>query len=220
VNYVNHHLHVVLQDGPTCGIAALISIILYLDHTTLSPDRTIVDLANELLLSAVNMGITLQGELMSVCYMSQLAEHAGLTHTILPTSLPVEQLTQLLKDNVILIVYDKDANNEPTTRYAGSKAHWLLVTGYCFKKRVRRGSLMPDSPVNDIKSDKNCELHVFAQHGRTRLKQLWRWSDILQSNDVIRHAKAGPYLIPEDLHYHLSGRMVAVSLKSDDGLKV
>ena len=113
---------------------------------------------------------------------------------------------------MVLIAYDKDSNNEPTTRYGGERAHWLLITGFCFKKSARRGRA--DTAVCDLVCDPRGELHVFAQHGRTRLKQLWRWADILRSNEVIRHAKSGPYLIPEDLHYHLSGRMVAVNIST------
>ena len=69
--------HILTSCHYRCGIAALISILLYLDPSLISADHSLADLANDLLLAAVNMSLTLQGELMSVCYISQLAQHSG-----------------------------------------------------------------------------------------------------------------------------------------------
>ena len=40
----------------------------------------------------------------------------------------------ILKQRIISrLIYDKDKNNEPATRYNGERAHWLMITGFCYK---------------------------------------------------------------------------------------
>ena len=57
------------------------------------------------------------------------------------------------------------------------------------------------------------ELHVFVQHGKSRLRQLWRWLDILASNETVRRAKPGTWVLPDDLNLHVAGLAVRVMLK-------
>ena len=62
-------------------------------------------------------------------------------------------------------------------------------------------------------SGKYAEPFVFVQHGKSRLRQLWRWSEILASNAVIRRPKPGKWVVPEDLHESIAGLAVRVPLK-------
>eukprot|EP00116_Pleurobrachia_bachei_P012429 sb/3472691/ len=94
--FYNHHLPVVLQHGPTCGIAALSSIILAKD-----PNCDHVNTANSLLDAALDMDISIQGELMSVWYMAKLAEWAGLNPQVVDLT-PNTDIPKLLADSVLL----------------------------------------------------------------------------------------------------------------------
>jgi len=221
-HYFTHYISVVLQHGPTCGVAALTSLILQRDSHI-----DFVTTAKELLSVAISLGISSQGELMSVHYMSRLCEYAGLPHETVRVCADTD-LGELLQDSVLLMIYDKDKNNEPTTRYGGERAHWLTITGLCYKpsRNSRSGVLVSSQrgnralqPANSYSkcrgsiTDKSSELHVFVQHGKSRLRQLWRWTDILASNESVRRAKPGTWVLPDNLHQHVAGLAVRVGLK-------
>jgi len=222
-HYFNHHVPVVLQHGPTCGIAALTALTLQKE----AANTDFVSTANELLSVAISTGISSQGELMSVHYMSQLCRYAGLPHQIVRVCADTD-LGELLQDSVLLMIYDKDKNNEPATKYGGERAHWLMITGFCNKpsRNSRSGVLVTSqrgnialqpsnsySKTRGSSTDKAAELHVFVQHGKSRLRQLWRWSDILASNETVRRAKPGTWVLPDNLHQHVAGLAVRVMLK-------
>ena len=49
------------------------------------------------------------------------------------------------------MIYDKDKNNEPTTRYDGEKAHWLMITGFCYRPiRSNKPGVLTSSPLGNV----------------------------------------------------------------------
>ena len=48
------------------------------------------------------------------------------------------------------MIYDKDKNNEPATKYGGERAHWLMITGFCNKpsRNSRSGVLVTSQRGN------------------------------------------------------------------------
>lgn len=233
-HYFNHHIPLVLQCGPTCGIALLTSLILNKDPTV-----DVVTTANQLLEGAISLGLSKSGEIMCPQFMSRMCDLAGIQHHVAHVSRDSD-VTELLKDSVLMIIYDKDKNNEPTTKYGGERAHWLLVTGFCFKDKIHSTNLskVPEgkinvdvttanpqnSPItdnarlNDMHVPDNARLnglHVFVQHGKSRLRQLWRWKDILDSNESVKQAKPGDWVVPDNFHASVAGTVVRVPVKTN-----
>lgn len=217
-HYFTRHIPVVLQHGPTCGIAVLTALLLARD-----PNTDIVRTASDLLSEAVSEGISIQGELLSPLYMSTLCGYMQIEHEVLRVNKDTD-LTDILRDSVLMLIYDKDKNNEPTT-HNGERAHWLLITGFCYKPRKnkhrpRHADVMMTAnsvqkPCNSftksrVDAGSDMELYVFVQHGRSRFRQLWKWSDILTSNENVRRAKPGTWVVPDNLHEHVAGVVVRV----------
>lgn len=174
---------------------------------------------------------------MCPAYMSQMCILAGIQHHVTRVTRDSD-ITELLRNSLLMIIYDKDKNNEPSTRHGGERAHWLLITGFCYKTPSSthrtpslRGHIggthspamghlggVRSLPENNFigacaRLGKDVELHVFVQHGKSRLRQLWRWRDILESNETVRQPKPGDWVVPENFHSQVADIVVRVPVE-------
>lgn len=110
------------QHGPTCGMSCLSTALHWSLHQHVSID-SIVDTARRL-------GISKKGELFDARACLELARESGLAAS-LRSWLSTQDVFQWWRENpncVIMVPYDKDANNEPCHRN-GVKAHWCMIVG-------------------------------------------------------------------------------------------
>jgi len=126
----------------------------------------------------------------------------------------------LLKNNLCLISYDKDGNNEPCFKN-GHKAHWCIINGFIFVEPVKKeqnsndGDIqesMESSKYNIIWNDtekservipqlKNhlSNLYFICTHSSSRYPGLFKAEQLLKSNSQLN--EVAPSVIKETKEY-------------------
>ena len=123
----------VIQNGPMCGLTALSMACELVSNGTGSVEEDSDRHPETLLSYAQTHHLSKQGELFSVEYVQDIAEHHLQYNTKIHNidTLPLtELLGELLCDDVaILVPYDADKNHSPC-QANGHKAHWCLLVGF------------------------------------------------------------------------------------------
>eukprot|EP00090_Calanus_glacialis_P018156 TRINITY_DN28163_c0_g1_i1.p1 TRINITY_DN28163_c0_g1~~TRINITY_DN28163_c0_g1_i1.p1 ORF type:complete len:369 (-),score=160.32 TRINITY_DN28163_c0_g1_i1:109-1215(-) len=120
-----------LQEGPQCGIVALVVAAEAMGEQGMSVDR-VMDIAME-------KGFTKRGEMFSVDNMAHMALE------LVTCDLKVEKASKLLdtvwlvdmllKGSVILVPYDCGPDNRPV-QARGHKAHWAVISGFLLPSKT------------------------------------------------------------------------------------
>ena len=141
----HHVVSPMLQSGPTCGLVGLTlaSNLLRGVQTPRIPNSISSDSINydqridSMLVYAKEKGLSKQGEMFSVEYMSTITVNKlQLNARVIDTTNSqefnaVEILFQvLLGQEAVLVPYDADRNHSPCSA-RGHKAHWCVLVGVC-----------------------------------------------------------------------------------------
>ena len=156
----------VIQNGPMCGVVALtMAANLLLDNkrTSVNPKDPSVKVASSSSLSetenhpehvleyARQAGFTKQGEMFSIEYMQQLAEHhlSMSAKVVNFESLIKQSLLELLvsRTDAVLIPYDADKNHTPC-QAKGHKAHWCVLVGFALTIKINQKEQWNDSTLS------------------------------------------------------------------------
>lgn len=225
LSYYNRVLSV-LQEGPSCGLAALCMAGQLVKLEKCPP---YLSLRNILEIAQIR-GYSSQGEMFSAANMCQLAQDM--------LNCPV-QLVQdgfkprkdiilhLLKGHPILVPYDADLNHEPCCRN-GHKAHWAVLTGVVVvtsrKLDLSTGfSRDPSLPIlfhantnNDSRADHchiplmleslvgNEDIYLYAKQGKSCHVGLWNYEALASSNSNLvelcprRRDSPQKFIIPKE----------------------
>ncbi|CAM1154311.1 C19orf54 (predicted) [Pycnogonum litorale] len=202
----------VLQDGPTCGLAALCMAAKPISGIHLEL-KNIFDVA-------VKSGITIRGEMFSAEALCTLAKDM-LSNDCVMKDNGLEDIpsvtSHLMNGGVILIPYDADANHEPCLR-KGHKAHWALIVGFVLK--LERSSMdntfyanqyvadsntfrITSSDANNLRSNNLSaeDIRLLARQSKSRHLALWSYSSLLRSNNNL--IELSPSRIKDDHIYVL-----------------
>ncbi|CAC5408867.1 unnamed protein product [Mytilus coruscus] len=192
---MNKEVTPVLQDGPSCGLVAVVMAAQLFD-TNLTFD-CIFNAAKE-------KGFTLQGEMFSASNMKQLVEDL------------ISDTTSFGKGDVCLIPYDSDFNFEPCNK-KGHKAHWALLTGFglVLDSSVidKKGLTADDGCVINVASDTILssnllddaeDILVYGLQGKSQYPGVWSLSSLIASNknlvevDPNKQDDDKGYILPEE----------------------
>ena len=186
-----------LQQGPTCGmLAILLSIGLFLPDTEITLQK-LLDLAFDL-------KISLKGELFSVFYFENLVNSTLLIKADVLKFLDSSSLISLLNNQkIVAICYNKDKNHEPCCDR--NNPHWCLIIGYVEQDNSLSEKLNFKSLENFIAPvKKNYEqtpqnLNLVCIHGKSLRYFIWKYSDLIKSNQSLYHYPPNPgFVIPDD----------------------
>lgn len=185
---VNKEVTPVLQDGPSCGLVAVV----------MAAQSFGINLTFDYIFNAAkDRGFTRQGEMFSANDMKILVE--DLIDSTVVTSLDMNEDTDVLVQHLIrgglcLIPYDSDFNHEPCNK-RGHKAHWALLTGcgliidtsVCSSK----GLTTEDGCVFTASSDtvlshnlltESEDILVYGLQGKSQYPGVWSLSSLIASN--------------------------------------
>ncbi|GAV07264.1 hypothetical protein RvY_17123 [Ramazzottius varieornatus] len=162
------HTSAVIQEGPSCGFAALcVSAQVLAPRTDLGTDALSPQGPQNLIDWAKYQGYTHCGELFSVDNVAAiLSEHFVCAPAVLPFSDNETILRRLDADQIFLVPYDHGPNHEPINKN-GHGAHWCIVLGYVKLTNERYNFE---------------EIHVLARHGSSRRVSLWSLEELRVSN--------------------------------------
>ncbi|XP_063426882.1 actin maturation protease-like [Mytilus trossulus] len=204
---MNKEVTPVLQDGPSCGLVAVVMAAQLFD--TNFTFHSIFDAAKQ-------KGFTRQGEMFSASNMKQLVEDmipdARVTSLDMDTG-PELLINHLVKGDVCLIPYDSDFNFEPCNK-KGHKAHWALLTGFGLvldsSVSDQKGLTVDDSCVVNVASDTILsntllddaeDILVYGLQGKSQYPGVWSLSSIIASNRNL--VEVGPNKQDDDIGYIL-----------------
>ena len=208
-----------LQDGPQCGIVALV-----VAAKLMGVEGMTVDMVMELV---IKREFSKRGEMFSVDSMATIAEE------IMPSCyVKVEQTTKLLdtmwlvdmlmKGGVMIVPYDCGPDNRPVLA-KGHKAHWAVITGF-----LSPSSSIPDqsSPLpacpgfHLLSSAVPCQLEedyvmLVARQSKSMELGIWGRDKLVESCMNLQEAAQkrldGSYILPDGgLRSGLCGRMLVV----------
>lgn len=160
ITYVKH-IRPVIQNGPMCGLVALTmasNMLLDSRRTSASVKDPLKDTSlsetekhpESVLEYAKQAGFTKQGEMFSVEYMQEIAEHhLSMSAKIINLESLIQQsLLELLvsENNAVLIPYDADKNHTPC-QAKGHKAHWCVLVGFALTLINKTPSSHEDSTL-------------------------------------------------------------------------
>ncbi|XP_018563050.1 UPF0692 protein CG33108 [Anoplophora glabripennis] len=158
IKYNYNALNGYLQDGPQCGLVALMMC-------TGSPNN---DTVKHLYDYAKRKGYTNNGEIFSVDDMADVAKY------YLPKKANVEifegdlfttKIKEFLLDGgMALVPYDTNKDNSPGF-HSGHKAHWAIISG----------SILTDD-----------DFYVIARHGKARNVAIWKLKILARSNSQLQ----------------------------------
>ena len=189
------HIMPILQQGPTCGLAALSMVL------TLVPRNWTLQ---ELLDDAQSLGFSKSGEMFSVDNMATFAKH------VLGDYFNVEMFSGGLANNktavfecltkgngLYLIPYDADKNHSPAC-LNGHKAHWAVLCGV----------------VMDCGN-----LYVLARQGKSKHIGIWDFEELDRSN--INLSEIAPSRLTDDYtFYDLKTSLSGKFIKLEERLKL
>ncbi|KAH3764286.1 sel1 repeat family protein [Pelomyxa schiedti] len=244
---VVHNLEVtgLRQQGFQCGLTALVMCADYARNSGSSLRREPTSFeseSNELVQLAITHGFSKQGEIFDSYHLAQLGcEYYGFdSYVVSPTAKLI--IDSLLLGNPVLIAYDVDKNDSPTTADM-RKHHWALVKGFISPLTLDGIAKIQSTPLEHLERDNTHPgfifttgprtsvldpgLHfstdpqcvsVIALQGRSNLERVWSLSALLQSNSGIllpheERRKTGQWVIPEFLH-NLKEKAVIVDISS------
>ncbi|KAK0411333.1 hypothetical protein QR680_005606 [Steinernema hermaphroditum] len=188
----------VLQNGPQCGLVALIN-----GFRLLGEDRCSVDGAFN---AAKECGFTLNGEMFSPFWLADLANI--ICETITAHVIDFPSSSQLLtiancESETILIPYDCEKNGEPGL-FEGHKSHWCVIIGSLVVSPKYDG--LEESA--DFSFDQEaCEGFVFGVQGKSRYPGVWSIQALMRSNAQLK--ELGSVRASDDLVYRLPANGVA-----------
>ncbi|CAL8144402.1 unnamed protein product [Orchesella dallaii] len=197
----------ILQNGPMCGIVALAEALQIMKKNVYVDPKVILD-------EAIKRGYSKQGEMFSVVAMQTLAEVFGgcQQSSVIDSEVKSTECVQKLVTNILmgfpaLIPYDADYNHSPSQR-KGHAAHWAVIHGLatCISSSnlnlVTKNSgfeILLSSPELTIvqpiqqNQDKNItelfktsSLHVIAHQGKSYRIGLWKYNDLVESNQNLK----------------------------------
>ncbi|KRX15735.1 Uncharacterized protein T07_15161 [Trichinella nelsoni] len=184
-----------LQCGPQCGIVAL-----YMASKTLK--LTGANSVDQLMIKAISMGISKNGEMFSARWLAQLAEKAfncsAQVHDM--SKLSFQQLKKWIKGNYgLLVPYDSDKNSSPCMN-EGRNAHWCFLLGFLVVKC--------DIPSEDGN-------HVLALQGKSKYVGVWNFEKLKASNLNLRQIDQryrGYCITPEGgMEVGLRGKLIVLT---------
>lgn len=211
---VNQEVAPVLQDGPCCGLVAVVMAAkMYGVELTL----------DDLFTAARDKGFTKQGEMFSAQNMRTLVEDfiSCITVTSLDMTIDDGTLVQyLVKGGTCLIPYDSDFNHEPCNK-RGHKAHWALLTGIglvidrCVCDSLTGGdgyvftgsyeTIMNHNLVNYAE-----EILVYGLHGKSQYPGVWSLSSLISSNRNL--IEVDPNRLQDEIGYVLPSEGIESTL--------
>lgn len=214
----------VLQEGPSCGLAALCMA------GQLIKDPRFISLCDAIE-TAQARNYTCRGEMFSASNMCNLAaELLDCEVCLLQEGFGQRNkiISHLLRGLPVLVPYDADLNHEPCRRQ-GHKAHWAILSGILFeasKSADLPWNMLPcDTSLpwlfhadtnNSFKVDHSAfgriseqatiaaDVYVYAKQGKSCHTQLWNLELLALSNANLhelcprRRDGVHQYIIPED----------------------
>ncbi|KAG8226468.1 hypothetical protein J437_LFUL009778 [Ladona fulva] len=223
------YLRPVLQDGPTCGLAAL-------SMASSCRDRMVY--VNRILKYTKLRGYSNNGEMFSVEYLADIAKTLiGFEIEVLEKGLENQEyvLNQIMNGALLLIPYDADFNHTPCKKN-GHRAHWAVICGLLLEGHLN-GQLSAESCQSNSKfncvqylPDKDtfvpqnllniCEVnqvYLLARQGKSVHPGVWSYKELKDSNenliefDPIRAESNISYILPpEGVEGGLKGKAVLI----------
>ena len=226
VTHVDRRVDSVIQNGPMCGLVALTMASAILSSP---PLPTSSEVHPEVLLQlAKERGVSKNGEIFDVEFLKEIAQDCLHCHADVVSLESVDVMDTVLQCGKCLVVpYDADKDHTPCLE-EGHKAHWCVLIGMAMV--LPSGSkdscldifecCTPNQSLPGhflIKKDKiptflTCHqsllatsaarLYVLARHGKSSHLGMWKFSDLLKSNDNLvevdpKRTRPGEYVIPE-----------------------
>lgn len=210
-NYSNHkfmcmnkHTVAKLQDGPQCGIVALV-----MSGSEKFQVQEVQDLA-------INKGFTNKGEMFSVENMADLANSA------LNKEVSIEPISKIADsrwlvecfslNQTLLVPYDCGHNHAPA-EFRGKKAHWGLITGIVVpitdQDICNLGIVNTQSNIHILGQNnkqlfldliRTCKHFLIARQSKSAVLGIWETVELLKSNQNIENIdfqKENEYVIPD-----------------------
>jgi len=181
-----------LQNGPQCGIVALVNGFRLLGH-----DRCSVE---GVFSAAKECEFSNNGEMFSPFWLADLANIMceSISAEVIDFPNTVRLLEIAICDSMaILIPYDCEKNGEPGI-FHGHKAHWCLIIG-CLVVSAEFMGLQESKAVQFDES--HCDAFVFGLQGKSRYPGVWNVAALRQSNSQLR--ELGSVRMTDDLEYRL-----------------